>query len=86
LHRYIEFYSSYAKSNIHNLKHEIIVTGTMDLGPEWTLRRKQSAEFVELLLKQYRAKQKRQSVPSILRRAWSECLRLMKRLKILKPS
>jgi|SoiMethySBSTD1v2_1073268.scaffolds.fasta_scaffold242288_3 hypothetical protein len=86
LHRYIEFYSSYAQSNIHNLEHEIIVTGTMDLGPEWTLRRKQSAEFVELLLKQYRARQRRQSVPNILRLAWSKCSRLMKRLRILRPS
>ena len=53
LSRYVDFYLSYARHNIRNLEQEIIISGVRDLGPEWSIRRKQSANFTRCLLKLY---------------------------------
>lgn len=51
LDRYVEFYCSYAEQNISNLRREIVITGASTLGAEWDIRRRQSAIFVQVLIR-----------------------------------
>ncbi len=74
LRRYVEFYLSYAKDNIKNLEKEIIISGTTHLGPEWAVRRKQSALFIKRLLRSYNNERRRRVQRAAFR---SMCHRLL---------
>jgi hypothetical protein len=65
LARYVDFYLSYARTNIRNLTREIIVTGVHDLGPQWHTRRAQSERFTRLLLKQFNRERRRRTLQKI---------------------
>jgi hypothetical protein len=79
LRRYIEFYSSFAESNIENLHHAILITGKSELGPEWRKRIDQSEKFVHSIVREYRARQRYQK--TVWGRAKSACRRILRRLK-----
>jgi len=68
LNRYVDFYLSYARRNIWNLEHEIIVSGVRDLSPQWDIRRRQSARFTGKLLKRYHAESRRRASPTLYMR------------------
>ena len=60
--RVVEFYLSYSRNNIDNLRKEILITGVPDLGDIWKVRRKQSARFTKHLLRQYNAEVRRRAM------------------------
>lgn len=60
--RYTEFYSSYAEQNISNLRQDIVITGASELGAEWDIRRKQSADFVECLIRKCESARRRKKI------------------------
>lgn len=85
LSRYVDFYLSYARDNIRNLEHEIIISGVRDLGPEWGIRRKQSANFTRYVLRRYQAEIRRRELKAFYEkkiRAFLRPLRILRDLGI----
>jgi hypothetical protein len=52
--RYLEFFMAYPEGNLRNLEREILITGEAHLGPQWDMRRKESADFAARLVADYR--------------------------------
>jgi hypothetical protein len=62
LQRYVAFYLSYAKHNIHNLEKEITISRANTDSPEWDIRRKQSSDFIRRIAKLYRSERRRRQL------------------------
>ncbi len=62
MRRVVEFYLSYSRNNIDNIKEEILMTGVPVLGDIWKVRRKQSAQFTRRLLRLYNVEVRRQAM------------------------
>ncbi len=62
MQRVVEFYLSYSRSNIGNLRKEILITGVPVLGDIWKVRRRQSAQFTRRLLRLYNAEVRRRAM------------------------
>jgi hypothetical protein len=69
LHRYVDFYLSYASNNIRNLKKEIIISAAGTFGQEWDARRRDAARFARRLVRLYSAEQFRRAVQTLLEEA-----------------
>jgi hypothetical protein len=69
MRRVVEFYLSYSRNNIDNIKKEILITGVPVLGDIWKVRRKQSAQFTRRVLRLYNAERRRRTLQTLIARA-----------------
>jgi hypothetical protein len=65
MRRVVEFYLSYSRNNIGNIKKEILITGVPVLGDIWKVRRRQSAQFTRHLLRLYNAEVRRRAMQAL---------------------